>query len=544
MKLFCGSDLSEQTSDTLYQFEEGKRAHTIKFIPYQSEKQTNINSLNNNKIYKSPLEHKSKNINNELILSKEKNKLLKEPNKCSNEISELEIIDYPIDEIKKNDYKDNNSIFRAKTNNNFNDKCQNNIINYLKCKPGYNHFNFALDDDYSSLNSNSEDKYNIKDDSSKSSDEIICSYVEIDNSKALVKRAQKENNVIKNTSKIFSQIHKATHSNHSLSLKFNNNSCNNKKTKKNIKTNSKLKETSIERKINNLKKIKNYNDNDKVINKLVINKKIIQHKKSFNSNEHLKNFHKILDTNKSPNNKSQNFTSFKAFNSFRTIDYKRNTSPSNRTLIKEKSNIKARKTHKLNTERLKNYIHVNRTITLNSNNKINSNDKNKNKIKINTNTQIFKTIKGISNMSNLNKINKTKKINNINKLMQKSNTLFNSLDNNKSKNLKKSNFLFSKKELNNPKLKVKKRNPEINAINFDSKGKLRKLLLNKKSNNINKPKIDISLNNIYNNIYSNMNLIIRREKYITENKLLNKSEANKELNNRNKNNNKDNKNKK
>ena len=50
------------------------------------------------------------------------------------------------------------------------------------------------------------------------------------------------------------------------------------------------------------------------------------------------------------------------------------------------------------------------------------------------------------------------------------------------------------------------------------------------------------MNNIHNNM--NMNLIIRREKYINENKLLNKSEANKELNNRNKNNNKDNKNKK
>jgi len=194
MKLFCGSDLSEQTSDTLYQFVEGKKAHTIKFIPYQSEKNKNINSLNNNKV-KYPPDKKIIKINNELILSKEKNKNLKDNNKISNEISELEIIDYPIDEIKKNDYKINTDMIRAKTNiNNFNDKCQNNIVNYLKCKPGNKQINFLLDDDdYSSLNSNSEDKYNIKDDSSKS-DEIICSYVEIDNSKALVKRAQKENN--------------------------------------------------------------------------------------------------------------------------------------------------------------------------------------------------------------------------------------------------------------------------------------------------------------------------------------------------------------
>ena len=531
MKLFCGSDLSEQTSDTLYQFVEGKKAHTIKFIPYQSGKNKNINSLNNNKV-KSPPDKKIIKINNELILSKEKNKNLKDNNKISNEISELEIIDYPIDEIKKNDYKINSDMIRAKTNiNNFNDKCQNNIVNYLKCKPGNKQINFLLDDDdYSSLNSNSEDKYNIKDDSSKS-DEIICSYVEIDNSKALIKRAQKEKNVIKNTSKIFSQIHKATHSNHSFGLKFNNNSCNNKRRKKNIKTNSKLKEKTIERKINNLKKIKKPLNN-KIINKLVINKKIIQHTKSFNSNENIEHFYKIINQNKSPINKSHNFTSFKAFNSFRTIDYQRNTSLSNKTLIKKKSNIKERKTHKLNTERLKNYIHVNRTITANTNKKLNI--KERNKIKINTNTQIFKTIKLISDINNSNNKNKTKKISK-NKMTQKSNTLFNSIDNQKSKNLKKTNFLFSKKGLNKPKLKVKTRNPEINSINsinFDSKGKLRKLLLNKKYENINKPKNDISLNNIYNNM--NMNLILRREKYLNENKLLNKSEANKKLNNRNK----------
>ena len=52
------------------------------------------------------------------------------------------------------------------------------------------------------------------------------------------------------------------------------------------------------------------------------------------------------------------------------------------------------------------------------------------------------------------------------------------------------------------------------------------------------------MNNINNYIYNNMKLIIKREKYIKENKLLNKSEANKELNNRNKNNNKESKSKK
>ena len=544
MKLFCGSDLSEQTSDTLYQFEEGKKAHTIKFIPYKSEKHNNLIALNNNIINKSPPDNnidKKIIINNELILSK--NKISKDPKKISKEVSELEIIDYPIDEIEKNDFENNFNMIRAKTNNNFNinDKCQNNIINYLKCKPVYNHLKLLSNDDYSSLNSNSEDKYNIEDESSKS-DEIICSYVEIENNKPLVKRAEKENSILKNTSKIFAEIHKATHCSHSFGVKFNNNSCNNKRTKKTIKKNSKIKDKSIEQKINNLKKIKKFNAH-KIINKLVINKKINQLKKNFNSNENLKNFHKIFNTTKLPNNAAAHDSiNFKAFNSFRTIDYQRNTTPSNKTLIKEKSNKSPRKTHKLNSDRVKNYIHVNRTI--NANNKVNKKDKNRIKInKINTNTQVFKTIKVISNINNNNnKQNKTKKINAKTKLTRKSNTLFNTIDS--KKNIKNTNFLFSKKELTNNNLNIKTRNQALNTINFDSKGKLRKLLLNKKDNNITKPNCDTSMNNINNYIYNNMKLIIKREKYIKENKLLNKSEANKELNNRNKNNNKESKRKK
>ena len=196
MKLFCGSDISEPTTDTLYQFEEGKRAHTIKFSPYPMEKHTNINTLNNNRIIKFPKYNKTtKNqcINNEL-LSNIKNKITKETNKFSNEISELEIIEYPIEEIQKNDYKINN-IIRQKGKDSINDKYQNNIINYLKSKPGFNRLNLLLDEENSSLDSNSEDKYNIKDDSSKS-DEIICSYVEIDNNNSIANRAQKENSVI------------------------------------------------------------------------------------------------------------------------------------------------------------------------------------------------------------------------------------------------------------------------------------------------------------------------------------------------------------
>ena len=58
-----------------------------------------------------------------------------------------------------------------------------------------------------------------------------------------------------NSSKIFSQIHKTTNSNFSIGLKSNNNSCNNRKAKKNIKMNSKAKIEKIENKINKYKKM-------------------------------------------------------------------------------------------------------------------------------------------------------------------------------------------------------------------------------------------------------------------------------------------------
>ena len=527
MKLFCGSDISEPTTDTLYQFEEGKRAHTIKFSPYSLEKNTNTNTLNNNRIISFPKSSKktiNQDINNTLLLNSNK-KITKETNKFSNEISELEIIEYPIEEIQKNDYIINNIIKQRGKDNNNNDKCQNNIINYLKNKPGFNRLNLLMDEEDSSLDSNSEDKYNIKEDSSKS-DEIICSYVEIDNNNSIMNRAKKENSVIKNTSKIFSQIHKGNRNNHSFGLNFNNNSCNNKKTKSYLKVNSITKTKSGNNKINNLKKIKKIK-NDIVINKLVINKKIIQHKNNLNHNEKKEKSKTNFDVNKSSNSKGFIFNNLKAFNSFRTIDYKGNTSPTNKTLITEKSNIIPRKTQKLNTERVKNYIHVNKTIT--RKNRLNSKEKV-------DNTRKFQTIKVTSNKSNKNK---TKKIISKNNLYQNSKTLINSIEVKKNTNLKKSNFLSYKKDLLNSKTRK-----TINANNFDSKGKLRKLLLTKNYMNINKPKFDISLNNINNN----MNLIIKREKNKTANKLLNKSEANKEMNNRNKikshnkNNNKDNNN--
>ncbi len=103
MKLFCGSDISEPTNDTLYQFEEGKKAHTTKFNPYQFENNTNLN-LNKNKIIKFPRRHQQINFNSNFT---ENNEVNKDHKKLSKDVSELEIIEYPINEIKSNDNKNN-----------------------------------------------------------------------------------------------------------------------------------------------------------------------------------------------------------------------------------------------------------------------------------------------------------------------------------------------------------------------------------------------------------------------------------------------------
>ena len=177
--------------------------------------------------------------------------------------------------------------------------------------------------------------------------------------------------------------------------------------------------------------------------------------------------------------------------------------------MSEKTNIYPRKTYKLNTQIVKHNLDVNKTL---------AEKKGINSKEIYLNNRIFKTIKVSPN----NK--KIKKFNSKIKLIDKTNTLFNSIDIKKSQNLKKSNFLNFKKEVLNTKKK------ELNIKNIDSKGKLRKLLLLSKNNMDNiRQKFDISMNNI-NSINNNMKLLISREKYKTANKIMNKSEANKDIN--------------
>ena len=512
MKLFCGSDLSGQTTDTFYQFEEGKRAHTIKFSPYQIEKHSNINSLNNNRTINIPKNNKQINIKNDnkelLSINDNKDTNLESYQLNNNDTSELEIIEYPINEIKKNDNIINNIIAlkQRKKNNNINDIFQNKIMNYFKNKPGFYHLNILLDEDNNYIDSNSEEKYNVKDDSSKS-DEIICSYIEIDNNNSLQNKVNDQNKIIKNHSKIFPKVHMPTHTNYSFGLKFDkfdSNSCNRKKTK----NHSKIKTLNYESKINNLKKV-NKTKNNIILNKLIVNKKITRRKENKNIKAEKKtNSKSNFSLNNSQHKKGKFVNNFKAFNSFRTIDLIRNSSSKEKSIIKEKLNMKARKSHKLNTQIVKHYFQIYKTITANK--RIYS----KEKYDV---TPIFTKKKGISNNDKL------KKIKSKNNFINNTNNLFKSIETTNNKNNNKNKLTFKKVHINS------KRNT-INSKYDDSKGKLRKLLLNKNNNHLSKPIFEISMNNI-NSIENNMNVVIKRGKNIALNNLMNKSEANKDINN-------------
>jgi hypothetical protein len=276
----CGPNQLDQNSENLYQLEEGQRAHTIKLMSNPINLPTNL-SINNkaskpkNEFSKNSL---TKNLNKEISLKNNKNPL--ESNKCSNNTSELEIIEYPMNEFKKNDIKSLNDIIISKAKDYINDKSQNDILDYLKEKQGLNYLSLLLENDKSSNDSKSNNNENNNNDSSKS-DEIICSYVEIDHNNSIISRMQKEKSVIK--PKIFSQIHQASYSDYSLGVKNLDNTNKNKipKTINVSKSKSKNKDKDEEKKIKVTKNIKKIRTDMKF-------KKIFKHNnQNNNNNEHL-----------------------------------------------------------------------------------------------------------------------------------------------------------------------------------------------------------------------------------------------------------------
>ena len=285
MNLLCGSNTLDQNSETLNQYDEGQRAHTIKFMSNQIKNHTNLNKINtnntkniNNLKLGIPKNSVNSNINRELLV---KNISLKDSIKCSNNASELEIIEYPIDENNQNDFNNLNDILISQTKDYINDKDQNDIINYLKGKDGLNYLNLLLENGNDKESNNSHKGHN--DDSnndSSESDEIICSYIEIArNNNSILNSMHKEKSVIKKSS--FSQMHQSSYTDYSLVFKNSEtNTANNlSKIVKNLE--NKSKNNKEEKKINMAKENKNKNTDMKFKKK--INHTHIPHYNTFTS---------------------------------------------------------------------------------------------------------------------------------------------------------------------------------------------------------------------------------------------------------------------
>ena len=535
MDLLCGSNIIDQNNDTLYQFEEGQRAHTIKFISIPKKFQPNINAINNNRLIKKQNFELSKNIvnkdvNKDVLL---KNKTPLESNKCSNNTSELEIIEYPINEFKKNDLSNLNDLIVSQAKDYINDKSQNNILDYLKEKQGLNYLSLLLENDKNSNNSKTDNN-----NSSSKSDEIICSYIEIDHNNSMMSRAQKEKSVIKKPQKIFAQTHQSSYSDYSLVVKNYDNS-----------KNKIVKDTNNT--VNTINKSKNKNEEKtkKVLKNIKKNKTDMKFKKSVNfstANTHLKKVKKsegiksFMDMGQNENTKYSDILKSKKkilfdkkFDTLRSIDslnnininpihvnYKNIISALNANAKPKKSSGKSQI---INSERTNSNLRINlNSIIANS------------KEKVRNHNHIYKGNK--SNKSNKKKsVSKPKKhkINSKSKKIKNNNPLFNSITIKRSKNLnisKKVNFLSLKKNLlSSMRIDSKNKLKTENTSTANSKSKLRKLLINNKNNS--KHKCDLSMYNInINNITNNTKLLIKRDNKALK-QIMNKSEAFKPLNN-------------
>ena len=532
MNLLCGPNALDQNNDTLYQFEEGQRAHTIKFM--SKPLMLNLNLINNAKIINKKLDfpkNSSKKINKDLLVKNKANKTPKESNKCSNNTSELEIIEYPINEFKKNDFKNINDIISSKAKDYINDKSQNDILDYLKEKQGLNYLSILLENNDNYSNNSKSNNHNDNDDSSKS-DEIICSYVEIDHNNSIISRMQKEKSAIKQSSKIFSQIHQASYSDYSLGV--NNYDSNNNNKNKIFKT-------------INLDKSKNKNDEKKikVTKNLKMNKTDKKFKKIINHNHSNKNAHPHLKKNK----KMLKEVGIKSF-----MDMGNNENRKISDLIKaNQKKIVVEKSKKLDTRSIEHLCNIN-PINSNYKNAINTiniiNTKGKKSSgksqiikseRAKTNFQNNKNTNTISskeknyshrykniNVSPINSKSKNTIHNSKPRINKKDNQLFNSINFKRIQKIanKKGNFLSLKKSLLTSINSNSKNKCEYTST-VNSKSKLRKLLINKTNN---KNKCDLSMYNIK-SISNHTKLLIKKAKNKTLNKLMNKSEGNKKVNN-------------
>ena len=558
MNFLCGSNTLDHNNDTLNQCDEGQRAHTIKFMSNQIENHTDLNKINNNNNkninnlkLEIPKNSVNSNINKELLT---KNKSLKDSIKCSNNASELEIIEYPIDEDKKSDFKNINDILISQEKDYLNNKAHNDLIDYLKGKDSLNYLNLLLENDNDKDSGNSHKEHNDNDSNNESSlsDEIICSYIEIArNNNSVLNRMPKEKSVIKKCS--FSQMHQSSYSDCSLMVKnYDNNTANNlSKIAQNIE--SKFKNSKEEKKINGVKENKNKNTDMKFKKKL--NHTLTPHYNTF--------------TNKNKKVKKEEKEKVKEYNKETETEREKNKDADKTTLATEEKNqqrspqiIKSNKKKNLvvNKNKLDSFRtleSLNKIININPISKgkkyIKKDKKSSGKSKIiqferckpknctkdkNVNsidkkyshaTYIYKSIKGSSTNNKKRHIYQKDKMA---MTMNNNNMLFNSINVKGNKKCNKGNFLSLKKSLLNP-MRVDSKNKTINEHTnaANSKLKLRKLLINNNPNpKTSKHKCDLSMYNI-NCLSNNCTLAMKKGKNKTLSKIMNKSEANKQFNN-------------
>ena len=541
MNLLCGANFLEQNNDTLNQFEEGKRAHTIKFMVNPIKVKTESTPLNGNNKTKNRQKHLlskntvNANLNKGILL---KNSTLNESNKFSNNTSELEIIEYPMNDIKKNDINNFNDIIASKAKDYINDKSQNNILDYFKNKQGFNYLNLFMENDNIS-NNNSNYGINDKDNNTSSkSDEIICSYIEIDNRKKnIFDGIEKEKSDLKKPNP-FVQIHQSKLSNYSLILnndiKKNNHKNGKVKSKPSNNMKSKSKDKNKEKKLNAIKITKKNKIDMKFRNLVDYNNKTIVLKKNKNVNEDIgKN--SFFESNNHYNLSKIHINKFKKnkmikdsktpMETFRSIESSNNINPINRNykIIKNKIETKSIDKPQINQPERSTFYDYQIYKKIKG---INSRDKNnQNYSQI---TQIYKSIKHISSNNKSKKINSKGKINKNNC----PNPMFFAINIRKNRKVNRGTFLSLTKSLLNTTngLDSKTEIKTENTSKDNSRCKLRKILINNPNNK--KHKCDLSFFN-FNHISNNSKLIIRKNKNKDIQKIqktMNESETNKKFN--------------
>ena len=539
MNLLCGNNFLEPNNDTLNQFEEGKRTHTIKFMINPIKVKTDQNPLNGNNKAKNKkkilLSKNTVNANlNKGIL--QKNTALNESNKFSNNTSELEIIEYPMNDMKKNNNNNFNDIIASKAKDYINDKSQNNIIDYFKDKQGFNYLNLFLENDNIS-NNNSNYGINDKDNNTSSkSDEIICSYIEIDNKKNNIFDGMiKEKSSLKKPNP-FIQIHQSKLSNYSFILNNDNKKYNHKNGKVKRKpsniTKSKSKDKSKEKKVNAIKITKKNKIDMKFRNLVDYNNKTIVLKQNKILNEDIRknsyfesNTHSKVHINKFKKNKMIK-DSKTPMATFRSIESSNNIIPINRNYKIIKNKIEAKNIDKSQINQPERNTFYDYQIYKKIKG-INSRDKNNNQ-NLSQNTKIYKHIKHSS--SN----NKNKKINSKGKIVKNNcpNPMFFAINIRKNRKVNNGTFLsLTKSLLNTTNCLDSKTEIKTEKTNKDnSRLKLRKMLINNSNNK--KHKCDLSFFNI-NSVSNNSKLIIRKNKNKAIQKIhktMNESETNKKFN--------------